>query len=115
MLKIYFACFTAFLNSAINGYDLSLLNGLLALKSFQNSFNSGLPFDATSPALLSLLMSALSLGTLVGCAFAGALSDSLGRVRAMMVGSCIIIVGTLVEIATDVLWVYMTGRFLIGK
>jgi hypothetical protein len=45
MMKIYFACFIAFLNSAINGYDLSLFGGLVALKSFQISFNGGHPFD----------------------------------------------------------------------
>jgi hypothetical protein len=45
MLKIYFACFIAFLNSAINGYDLSLFGGLVALQSFRDSFNNGDSFD----------------------------------------------------------------------
>jgi len=107
-VSLYFAIFIAYLNSAINGYDLSLMNGLYAQVPFQAVFG---PFDANQDALLFAL---LQIGSICGCFFVGITCDYFGRRPAMAVGSTFIVLGTVLEVATQIQAVFMFGRFLIG-
>ncbi|KAJ3408923.1 hypothetical protein HDV05_004680, partial [Chytridiales sp. JEL 0842] len=111
--RIYFACFIAFLNSAINGYDLSLFGGLQVLQSFRDAFNGGIPLE-NDPNFLAIMISILQIGSVLGCFFVGYICDTLGRKGGMIVGSLIIIAGTILELATNNATVFMAGRFLVG-
>jgi MFS family permease len=44
----------------------------------------------------------------------GPLCDIFGRRPALMIGSVIIIIGTILEVVTEQVAMYMAGRFLIG-
>jgi sugar porter (SP) family MFS transporter len=107
-VALYFAIIISFLNSAINGYDLSLMGGLFELTPYQKFFG---PF---SPSQVSILFAILQIGSIVGCLMAGGAIDYFGRRLAMAVGSIIIIVGAALEVFALNLTVYMIGRFLIG-
>jgi sugar porter (SP) family MFS transporter len=107
-IKLYFAIFIAYLNSAINGYDLSLMGGLYVEIPFQAVFG---PFDTNQDALLFAL---LQIGSISGCFFVGFTCDYFGRKIGMQFGSLCIIVGTVLEVSTQSQAVFMFGRFLIG-
>jgi sugar porter (SP) family MFS transporter len=114
---LYFSVFIAFLNSAINGYDLSLINGIIAFPSFGAAFNVSWILSPTTPseaAQKANIINMLQYGSIVGCFFVGSTVDRLGRRRALQVGSAIIILGAIIEIATTNITAFMVGRFMIG-
>jgi sugar porter (SP) family MFS transporter len=113
MVQVYFACFIAFFNSAINGYDLSVFNNLATFQSFGQSFIGGPGFNLNSSDY-ALTSSMLQIGSIIGCFFVGLVSDNLGRRGGMITGSVIVILGVILELATSTIGVFITGRFLIG-
>ncbi|KAJ3190818.1 hypothetical protein HDU82_003812 [Entophlyctis luteolus] len=113
MWQIYLACFIAFFNSAINGYDLSIFNNLAAFKSFGTNFIGAENFQGNSDKY-ALTGAILQVGSIVGCFFVGFTSDYLGRRGAMITGSLLIIAGVILELATSNLNIFILGRFTIG-
>ncbi|KAJ3136342.1 hypothetical protein HK100_001847 [Physocladia obscura] len=113
MWHVYFACFIAFFNSAINGYDLSVFNNLATFKSFGTSFTGNDDFKDNS-SKYALTSAILQIGSIIGCFFVGLVSDNIGRRGGMLIGSVIIIIGVILELATSSLDVFILGRFLIG-
>ncbi|KAJ3093369.1 hypothetical protein HK100_006647 [Physocladia obscura] len=113
MWHVYFACFIAFFNSAINGYDLSVFNNLATFKSFGTSFTGNDDFKDNS-SKYALTSAILQIGSIIGCFFVGLVSDNIGRRGGMLVGSVIIIIGVILELATSNLNIFILGRFLIG-
>ncbi|KAI8806249.1 general substrate transporter [Cladochytrium replicatum] len=112
-LHLYFACFIAFLNSAINGYDLSLLGGLSIVRPFLDTF-AGVGAKEFPAADNALLFSLLQIGSIVGCFVCYIPMDYFGRRGGMITGSVFIIIGALVSTFTSSLPVFMFGRFVIG-
>ncbi|KAJ3345557.1 hypothetical protein HDU83_003941 [Entophlyctis luteolus] len=113
MWQIYFACFIAFFNSAINGYDLSIFSNLATSDSFGLSFINQTDFQAHSDKY-ALTSAILQVGSIMGCFFVSLISDGLGRRGAMIAGSLIIIVGVALELVTTNLNFFIIGRFIIG-
>ncbi|KAI0200938.1 putative MFS lactose permease [Astrocystis sublimbata] len=106
---IYLAIFTAFLCACANGYDSSLLTGIVAMQQFQDVFHSG----KTGPTV-SLLFSLYTVGSIVGAPFAAVLSDKLGRRKAMFIGCFIIIIGTAIIASSSTIPQFVVGRFVLG-
>ncbi|KAJ1557966.1 hypothetical protein HK096_004323, partial [Nowakowskiella sp. JEL0078] len=113
-IQIYFSVFVAFLNSAINGYDNSLLSGIIILPGFVNDFG-----DVTAdknPAINGLLFSLLQTGAILMFPFIGPINDKYGRKIGMQSGSILIIVGTILEVATTQIGLFCVaaGNWIAG-
>ncbi|KAI0390735.1 lactose permease [Xylariaceae sp. FL0594] len=108
-LLLYLSIFTAFLCACANGYDGSLLTGIVAMEQFQNTFHSG----KTGPTV-SLLFSLYTVGSIVGAPFAAIVSDKFGRRKTMFTGGCIIIVGTIIIASSSTVAQFVVGRFVLG-
>ncbi|KAI1271387.1 putative MFS lactose permease [Xylaria sp. FL0933] len=106
---IYLAIFTAFLCACANGYDGSLLTGIVAMQQFQNVFHSG----KTGPTV-SLLFSLYTVGSIVGAPFAAIVADKLGRRKTMFTGGIIIIIGTAIIASSSTIPQFVVGRFILG-
>ncbi|KAJ3276011.1 hypothetical protein HDV01_006181 [Terramyces sp. JEL0728] len=111
-VSLYFACFIAFLNSAINGYDLSLMSSIVVMKPFKKVFGD-ISVD-TDPNFFAWFIGLLQLGSVTGTFFVGPIANAFGRVRTMALGSTIIIAGAVLEILPKDLTMLQIGRFLIG-
>ncbi|KAI0434177.1 putative MFS lactose permease [Xylaria sp. FL1042] len=106
---LYLAIFTAFLCACANGYDGSLLTGIVAMDQFQNVFHSG----KTGPTV-SLLFSLYTVGSIVGAPFAAIIADKLGRRKTMFTGGIIIIIGTAIIASSSTIPQFVVGRFVLG-
>ncbi|KAI3320185.1 lactose permease [Xylariaceae sp. AK1471] len=106
---LYLAIFTSFLCACANGYDGSLLTGIIAMQQFQDVFKSG----KTGPTV-SLLFSLYTVGSIVGAPFAAAISDKLGRRKTMFFGGIIIIIGTIIISSSSTIAQFVVGRFILG-
>ncbi|KAI1758124.1 lactose permease [Xylaria castorea] len=106
---IYLAIFTAFLCACANGYDGSLLTGIVAMEQFQEVFHSG----KTGPTV-SLLFSLYTVGSIVGAPFAAIVSDKFGRRKTMFIGGIIIIIGTAIISSSSTIPQFVVGRFILG-
>ncbi|KAI0408462.1 putative MFS lactose permease [Xylaria palmicola] len=106
---LYLAIFTSFLCACANGYDGSLLTGIVAMDQFQDVFHSG----KTGPTV-SLLFSLYTVGSIVGAPFAAIISDKVGRRKTMFVGGVIIIIGTAIIASSSTIAQFVVGRFILG-
>jgi sugar porter (SP) family MFS transporter len=111
-LFLYFSVFIAFLNSALNGFDNSLMSGIIIMPGFIADF--GDLSSKTNPAMNGLLFSLMQLGAIAMSFGVGPINDKFGRRAGMIVGSTLIIVGTILEISTTIVALFSIGRLLIG-
>ncbi|KAG9944944.1 putative sugar transporter, partial [Aureobasidium melanogenum] len=110
---LLFACsILGCLCQTMNGYDGSLLNGLLAnpqFKSFFHGSNAGI--------WAGIVSSMYQIGGVVALPFVGPAIDTWGRRWGMFIGSLIIAVGTVISGTTfndGKVGQFMGGRFLLG-
>ncbi|KAI8807673.1 general substrate transporter [Cladochytrium replicatum] len=114
-LHLYISIFVAFLNSAINGYDLSLINGLLGMKQFNETFvGPGADAKSWDAGTKALLFAMLQMGSMIGCLLSSWPMDYFGRRGGMIIGSCIVIIASLLSALTNSLSSFMVGRFVLG-
>jgi len=98
----------AIINSCVNGYDGSMMNGMQSLEQWQTYFNY--PDGPT----LGLLNAIFNAGGTVGVFFAPFITDKLGRRLGIAIGSVIILVGVVVQSAASNIHMFIGGRFVIG-
>ncbi|WWC66064.1 uncharacterized protein I303_108686 [Kwoniella dejecticola CBS 10117] len=108
-IHLYFAVFISFCCACANGYDGSLMTAVLAMPHFQNTFHSG-----TTGPKVSVIFSLYTVGAMVGAPFAAVLSDKLGRRRAMLSGSIVIIVGMVIAATAKHVAQFVVARFVLG-
>ncbi|KAK3393329.1 general substrate transporter [Podospora didyma] len=108
-IHMYFAIFIAFLCACANGYDGSLMTSILAMKHFQNVFQTG-----TTGTQVSVIFSLYTVGSMVGAPFAAVLSDRFGRKKGMFAGSIVIIVGMIIISTANHVPQFVVGRFVLG-
>ncbi|KAK7527579.1 putative transporter [Phyllosticta citriasiana] len=115
MTNVYFiltfVVFTTINNDceATNGYDSSMVNGLLALDQFNDYFHT------PSGTILGLFSSILFLGGVVAQPIVPYLADLFGRRMAIFSGAVIImILGIALHGASFNLHMFIAGRFLVG-
>ncbi|OTB09436.1 hypothetical protein M426DRAFT_79521 [Hypoxylon sp. CI-4A] len=108
-LHLYFSICIAFCCACANGYDGSLLTGVVAMDHFQNTFHSG-----KTGTIVALMFSLYTVGAMVGSPFAAILSDKYGRKIGMFVGAIIIIVGMIIVATANVISQFVVGRFVLG-
>ncbi|KZO96105.1 MFS sugar transporter-like protein [Calocera viscosa TUFC12733] len=98
----------AIINSMVNGYDGSMMTGLQSLTQWETSFGN------PTGAQLGLLNAIFNAGGTCGVPFGPFLSDWAGRRWGIFVGSVIIIVGTILQAASQNVNMFIGARFLIG-
>jgi MFS family permease len=74
-----------------SGFDSSLMNGLQSLKYWTNAFGN------PTGSLLGILNASYSLGAITSLPFVTLVSDHLGRRGSILVGSCVMIVGAVMQ------------------
>ncbi|KAI1651144.1 general substrate transporter [Daldinia loculata] len=108
-IHLYFSICIAFCCACANGYDGSLLTGIVAMEHFQNTFHSG-----KTGTLVALMFSLYTVGAMVGAPFAAVLSDKWGRKIGMFSGAVIIIVGMIIVSTSSTIAQFVVGRFVLG-
>ncbi|KAK7730374.1 hypothetical protein SLS53_009074 [Cytospora paraplurivora] len=108
-IEMYFAVFIAFCCACANGYDGSLMGSIIAMKPFQNTFNTTL-----SGEKVSVITSLYSVGSIVTAPIAAAISDRWGRRIAMFIGGVVIIVGSIIACTANTIAQLTVGRFVLG-
>ena len=93
------------LGGVLFGYDTGVISG--ALLFIPNDFK-------LSPFLQGAIVAGLLLGAMIGAAFAGRLSDRLGRRRLIIIAAVVFTVGSLLAAFAPTVAVLVTARFIIG-
>jgi MFS family permease len=81
--------------AATNGYDGSMLNGLQALNTWKGTFNN------PKGAILGLLSASYPLGAILSTPVSSFISDRFGRRWSILIGSIIMIIGVIVQAASQ--------------
>ena len=63
---------------------------------------------------IGLVMAIYTAGQIIGSFFTGFLLDTLGRRGGMVVGSCFIIIGSIVQSSANPLSAFIAGRLIVG-
>ncbi|KAF9480316.1 general substrate transporter [Pholiota conissans] len=94
--------------SSTNGYDGSMMNGLQSLPQWQQAFNH------PTGGALGLLGAIQNIGSLSALPFAPYIADGLGRRSCIILGACLMIIGTVVQTASQNVHMFIGARWLIG-
>jgi sugar porter (SP) family MFS transporter len=87
------------------GYDTGVISG--ALLFIPNDFK-------LSPFLQGAIVAALLLGAMIGSAFAGRLSDRMGRRRLIIIAAIIFTAGALLAALAPTVAILVVARFILG-
>ncbi|KAH7040857.1 lactose permease [Microdochium trichocladiopsis] len=108
-IHLYFSIFVAFCCACANGYDGSLMTGIIAMPKFEKVYEI-----ENYPIKTSLIMSLYTVGAIVCSPFAAMLSDKFGRRMTMFVGGAVIILGAIVASTSMTLAQIVVARFILG-
>ncbi|KAF8162590.1 general substrate transporter [Crassisporium funariophilum] len=96
------------ITSSTSGYDGSMINGLQSVNEWEEFF--GFP----SGGKLGLFNAIQNIGSLCAFPFAPYMADGLGRRFTIWVGAAIMIIGTVIQTASQNFGMFIGARFLIG-
>jgi MFS family permease len=99
--------FCAAVQSATNGYDGSMLNGLNILPSYTDYFK----LDAATTGLNT---ASVFIGTVLGTFVAGIATDTLGRRPALFWGSVVTLIGVILQTAAQDVAMLVVARIVLG-
>ncbi|KAJ5490145.1 Major facilitator superfamily domain general substrate transporter [Penicillium expansum] len=109
MRKLYLFLTVAYLCSAVNGFDGSLMGALLPIEQFRETFGSGLVGSKAS-----LIQGMYTIGGVCALPFVGVFLDTWGRRCGMFTGSCAIILGTIIGGTANHMDQLLASRFFLG-
>ncbi|KAF2144832.1 uncharacterized protein K452DRAFT_285155 [Aplosporella prunicola CBS 121167] len=92
----------------IFGYESGQISGIMAMDDFKDRFADNGSF---SPARSGTIVGLLCIGTLIGSLLAASVSDKFGRKYAISFWAFSYILGTIIEITSEHVWV----QFAIGR
>jgi sugar porter (SP) family MFS transporter len=108
VLLLNFWIIVLLVTSSTNGYDGSMVNGLQSLPQWRSAFHN--PHGGA----LGLLGAIQNIGGLCGLPFAPYMADILGRKSCIVWGACLMIIGTVVQTASQNVHMFIGARWLIG-
>ncbi|KAK9357454.1 general substrate transporter [Lipomyces starkeyi] len=97
-----------FSSAAANGFDGSLMNGLLALPQFTKNLGD------VSANILGLILAGISLGGTPTFIPASYFADYYGRRTCVGIGSLIMVCGAIAQAATHGRWAFFGTRIMMG-
>lgn len=106
--RLNLAILTMFASAAANGFDGSLINGLLAIPAFNNNLG-----DVNS-SLLGVTLAGISLGGLPSFIPASYVSDYMGRRFCVAIGSSLMIAASVIQCATSGIYAFLGTRIMLG-
>ncbi|KAJ5420465.1 hypothetical protein N7465_002984 [Penicillium sp. CMV-2018d] len=109
MRKLYLFLTVAYLCSAVNGFDGSLMGALLPIEQFRETFGSGLVGSKAS-----LIQGMYTIGGVSALPFVGIFLDTWGRRCGMFTGSCAVILGTIIGGTANHMDQLLASRFFLG-
>jgi SP family sugar:H+ symporter-like MFS transporter len=93
------------LGGVLFGYDTGVISGALLF----------IPDDfKLTPFLQGAIVAGLLLGAMIGAAFAGRLSDRMGRRRLIIIAAVVFTGGALLAALAPTVWVLIAARIIIG-
>lgn len=93
------------------GYESGQISGIMAMQDFTDRFSDNGTFDA---ARTGTIVGLLCIGTLIGCLCSAPLSDKIGRKYSISFWAFSYIVGVIIEITSNKVWVQFAIGRLIG-
>ncbi|KAK1837147.1 general substrate transporter [Podospora conica] len=100
------------------GYDTGTINGILAMESFKDHFNSGYRDDDgnlnMSPREVSLIVAMLSAGTVLGALLAAPCGDQWGRRWALIGAIGVFCIGAILQVCAENVATLTVGRGVAG-
>lgn len=111
-IVLYCCCLVGFCCSTMNGYDGSLLNGLLASDDFKEFFGG-----SEDGIWAGIVTAMYQIGSVVALPFVGPAIDTFGRKGGMLIGAVTIVVGTIINATTYYtasIGQFEAGRFVLG-
>ncbi|KAF8527614.1 hexose transporter [Hysterangium stoloniferum] len=106
-IKLNLWIFLLLITSYSNGYDGSMMNGLLSLSIFEDQFNH------PSGSKLGLFNAIQTIGSLAALPFAPFMTDWFGRRKAILLGASIMCLGAGVQASARNLGMFMGARLVI--
>ncbi|KAF1992683.1 general substrate transporter [Amniculicola lignicola CBS 123094] len=97
-----------FASAATNGFDGSLMNGLLAIPRFKENLGP------ISTNILGLIIAAIALGGIPALIPASYVSDMFGRRVTVAIGSFILAAGAIIQAGTKGPWSLLGTRIMMG-
>jgi len=91
-----------------SGFDSQMINAAQLVPSWQVFFNK------PTGALQGIIGSMYSLGAICSLPLVPIINDRLGRRWAIFIGSCIMVVGAVIQCASNGLAMYLVARWLLG-
>ncbi|CCT74620.1 related to hexose transporter protein [Fusarium fujikuroi] len=97
-----------FASAAANGFDGSLMNGLLTIKQWHDNIGD------VSTSILGLIIAGISLGGLPAFIPAAYVSDWMGRRFTIALGSSIMIAAAIIQASTNGPWAFLGTKIMLG-
>ena len=107
--KLNLGILLIYASATANGFDSSLVNGLLALESFNNDVANRVDTN-----ILVLIIAGISLGGLPALIPAGYVSDYFGRKICLGIGTFVMIATGIVQALSSGPWRFWAFRLLMG-
>ncbi|GAA5867215.1 hypothetical protein JCM8547_003121 [Rhodosporidiobolus lusitaniae] len=116
--SVALACFLS-IGGFLFGYDTGQISDFLEMDDFKRRFAScgttALADCAFGNVRSGLIVGMLSIGTLFGALIGASIADKLGRKKAVVIDCIVIIIGTVIQVATVSAWYqFMIGRIVTG-
>jgi len=115
-LQLYLILVVAFMGSMANGFDGSVMSAVNGMDQYLNYFGiSGTDSGGGVGTATALIFGIYQIGSIVGVALAGPLTDGkFGRRGGMFTGALIIIIGAITITAAKDRSYLLAGRFVLG-
>lgn len=104
----YLLLFFVVLTSATNGYDGSMVNGLLSLDQFTGYMNN------PSGSIKGLFSGIMFLGSLLALPITPYIADGLGRRMGIFIGSLVMIFAVILQSCSVNFQMFIAARFFLG-
>lgn len=108
MRAVYFLLFFVVLTSATNGYDGSMVNGLLSLDQFTDYMHD------PSGSIKGLFSGIMFLGSLLALPITPYIADGLGRRWGIFIGSLVMIFAVILQSVSVNFQMFIAARFFLG-
>jgi MFS family permease len=102
------AAVTMSLGGLLNGLDTGSIGAMVSMKQFEKSIGH------LSPGLLGFTVSLIMLTGAIPSVFAGHLAERYGRLKIIMVGTILFIIGTILQGVAQSLVLFLIGRAVGG-